>query len=490
MSVALCVNIGNRDVTYNSNYIENPRPDGERLFKRLTKDPQTSTAFDFPILKPIIENLTRIHSIDHLFLFATDQQDEKFRQKDTIFFAEIIKTILRRDYSKKVKQISILPITASPNDYDLMLQTYGRELLAIDKQYQFQSIYLGVAGGTPACNFSLIFKASLIFGERAHALYTSEKEGLKSLEIAEYIHTELLHHTCQTLLNRYEFHSLETILKKHPLQCPLAISLCHYWADRLNFDFSSALEAIEPIRKSLSQLPKEHRKTIEQIIEQHTGKGLEPWLQTAHKELTLLNQDVTPPNHNSNKEDWSNWLQIHEALLVELLMSLRVQWENSNYTFFLGLIHRFTEAVLRFLFEKETQFSADTKKYETEFTSYLATETGKGCDQFLTAKGIKKWLNNLTLLTWLEWYTQETNSPRLQQIHTILSRLQQLTELRNKSILGHGYQSVTREKIEKVYRIQDILTDLETILTCLAIPYQQNYLKCTQEIIREELNRY
>ena len=88
----LFINIGNNDILIDIPSLPQvPREKGEYLLLNYEK---FKTKIKLPIIEPVLKEIFKRTEILDIVMFATDQEDEKFKKKDTIFYAQIIKKFL------------------------------------------------------------------------------------------------------------------------------------------------------------------------------------------------------------------------------------------------------------------------------------------------------------------------------------------------------------------------------------------------------------
>lgn len=225
--------------------------------------------FSIPILQPAIEHILKSHaSIDLITLICTDQDKDQTKEdnwnRDTLFLAEIIETLIKRgQFQDKVKALNIEKITQNPSDYDLMFNYYESFLSLFARQNRFQIVFLCTSGGVAACNSNMILHGSRIFGETAQVLYISEKEGVKPLNIAQSISDDYTRKACLTLLERSDYTGLAGILEDNNFGSDFLKDLTRYCAARLIFDFKTAKEYLSKVRDDFQKFGSQKKKRFD-----------------------------------------------------------------------------------------------------------------------------------------------------------------------------------------------------------------------------------
>jgi len=233
----------------------------------------------------------------------------------------------------------------------------------------------------------------------------------------------------QKLIERYDYGGAHEILKEKGMEktdTAILINSCRY---SKNFDFFTA-------RKYLRQLTKDG-------AQHKTCKALSTNLEA------LINGDP-------------------DALLSELLENLKFQIVNEEYIDFLGRVNRFKEAIYKYMFIK-------SQLPDRQFTFQM---------RFLQKKEILKILrnhykifnNNLiyALNSYFKKYDQrgETVEPIIKLMNS--EKMNQLIDLRNDSLIGHGFSGVSEEEIQRIYgNPYNVLDDFRACLETLGIAIQR-----------------
>lgn len=170
------------------------------------------------------------------------------------------------------------------------------------------------------------------------------------------------------------------------------------------------------------------------------------------------------------------------AIFSELIENIKFQIVNEEYIDFLGRVYRFKEAILKYIFVKEhinrTKFSflIDAmskkrilkilrKKYKI-FNSNLIYAISTYINKYLSEK--KKYVNIVRLL----------NSEKMTS----------LIELRNSSIVGHGFIGVSREDISRAYgNPYNIIDDYKFCLKLLDINVESYKYSRINDYVKKEL---
>ncbi len=249
----------------------------------------------------------------------------------------------------------------------------------------------------------------------------------------------------QKLIERYDYGGALEVLKEKGMEktdTGVLINSCRY---AKNFDFSTA-------RKHLRHLSQEG-------IKHKTCKGLASNLDA------LINGDP-------------------DALMSELLENLKFQIVNEEYIDFLGRVNRFKEAIYKYMFIK-------SQLPDRNFTFQM---------RFLQKKEILKILRNhykifnnnliFALNSYFKKYDQRSEAvePIIKLMNS--EKMNQLIELRNDSLIGHGFKGISEEEIQRVYgNPYNVLDDFRACLDTLGIDIQRYKYSLINETILEFLAR-
>jgi len=234
--------------------------------------------------------------------------------------------------------------------------------------------------------------------------------------------------TIRALVDRYDYGGALDLLHELNFQdtdVAVVINSCRY---AVNFDFKTArllLSKMSEERQADLEV-KEMLKNLEQLIDGHP-----------------------------------------DAMFSELMENIKFQIVNEEYIDFLGRVYRFKEAILKYLFVKNhigrSRFSLITVHMEKR--------------EILKKLRKKHKIFNSNLMYGISTYIHRyvKNDYQLTEVEKILNsdRMKGLIELRNDSIVGHGFKGVSLEDIHRYYgnpyhvldEFSDCLKKLEVNLT-------------------------
>lgn len=171
------------------------------------------------------------------------------------------------------------------------------------------------------------------------------------------------------------------------------------------------------------------------------------------------------------------------AMFSELVDNIYFQLVNEEFIDFLGRIYRLKEAIFKYLF-----VSLNTSK--KRFPFHDDDMQRRQIYRLLKNKyGIHSYNIMVAITKYLEKY--HTDDEQIQMVLEILNskRMDELMDLRNESIVGHGFMSVSHEDIFTAYgNPEDIIKDFSKCLDIIGIKLKVNKYDKINEIIKSKLD--
>ena len=470
MPIMLICTLGVRDLLLDNEQIKQPREKGKEIFDDFNT---YYSRLSYPIIQPALEyifNDKKHEQIDRLILIATDQDEENtkpyHRSNDTIEFARILQKAVGKKYGqKKVFQIKIKKIAQNPSFIDDMYLFFGRALTGKDFNMEnIETCYVEQAGGIPSANMALLFQCINRFEEKCSPVYVSEKTGHAiPIKFTDAILSDKRKALLLELSDKFDYALLCDHLDGTNDKEKFIYILSQYAQHRLYFD---TLTARSIAKQGMGEFLSRDRNIFEDFL------------------IDL------------EKIEQKNYV----SLILELYYNMTVKYSRKEFVDFLGRIYRFKEAVLRYLFEFNTGVSTDIDKKtgkQTDFFNFI--EENLELRQFIvsekTPQGspINVHSVSISLLTaCLKYFAIKTPDASYQKIYEILQKLDILIALRNKSIVGHGFEGVSEEIVRSKYN-GDIFDDLKIIidkifkLSDIAMP--ENPFEKIRSILTEKIGK-
>ncbi|MCT4633240.1 MAG: hypothetical protein N4A76_10915 [Firmicutes bacterium] len=171
-----------------------------------------------------------------------------------------------------------------------------------------------------------------------------------------------------------------------------------------------------------------------------------------------------------------------DVILSELLENIKFQIVNEEYIDFLGRVYRFKEALFKYMFVKKNL-------NKNKFSFHVPMMSKRNILKVLRKK-YKIYNSNLvySISNYLNKYAKEDY--KFMEVEKILNseRMNQLIELRNDSIVGHGFVGVSIDDIYKTYgNPYQVLDDFEICLKKLEIDIIKYKYSDLNKLLIEEL---
>ncbi|MDK2960692.1 MAG: hypothetical protein PWP12_876 [Bacillota bacterium] len=520
MPVYLFANVGNSDLQkINSDGtctpLKNQREEAREAvtFLQGLKEEEwaeVGTLYALPILGPTVCSIADDNRapIDEIFLFVTDQDQRttpaQFYLKDTAITGEAIKLILLNSptYRGKVKAVRLLPVLVSPASYDDTYREYAKIFRGLRPREGHwpadAELYALVTGGTPQCNFALMFH--FLYSEdlpgRRTVLYKSPNSPADYLEVPRSMRYEHLLGVCTELLERHDYDGIEAIVSHTGLNgASLVHGLLRAASLRLNFRFQEAAEVLRTLRTGVdgSTGARIHRLYCQA---RQLAEGAEL--------LSQNNGNVCLPVADAVA-----------AVFEELFANLQVKYDNDEGVDFLARLFRLQEAGLKLcaatcnpLFAQSTRAHSELAQKDPAYREYMTKYLG---EQFATRPQNRPILYYSTcyylkelqanssftgaavrsILNWAKKVGLEIPdrlSERQAHSRSNAAEATDLMNLRNKSIAGHGFLGIARAQIGQYFK-GDILAETQAMLTQLLSrppgrPYEEQ-----DNLIRDRLQK-
>ncbi len=433
MKTIFISNIGNSDLGINGESIFDPKK--ENVYERSKKlyESKEIDNLELLLLDPLIEKIRCRYDIERMCLFCTEQQPQ--HRQDTLYIGYIIKEILINDYGFSDDEIDIRRITKNPSNYDVMFDFYERELENINT-FNSEIVFISPTGGTQAQNMAAIFAAVSNFRKKARMIYLPRgSREVEELQIGSRIYDKLFRERLDILRENYLYGLAADLAEEHDLLKPNEIRLLRAKNYRLLFDFENAKKILTDIRSKLT----DRREEIED----------------AENDLERLkNRDI-------------------KALIKELYENMEIKWKQGAYVDFLGRLFRFEEACYYYLISKNFGIDIsnrqnhkefiDVIKKDNELMRFLKSKRYGGNELKIDETNVKRPL----LFFILSYHKEKWGVGLLYRVFNKINDYEgnpdlSLGNLRNKTIIAHGFEGVSKEKIMELYK-GDILDDLHDV---------------------------
>lgn len=471
---------GHSFASYKSTSKPNLRKIGHLLSEYFDKEFSLYSAITLPIIEPciqdIINNSEKIN-LSLIYLIATNQKSQeetKHHQQDTITISEFLKKhylpkYFENTYPKHtIPMIKIIELRGKPNDYDEMLQEveekFNEEKSTIEGE-KIEKIFGEVTGGTPQISFAVVVNSARIFGNKVVMMYKSESGGTaKRINIINQILEDYEKRALKRLAERYDFDAIAG--NRIYSQEIRNVARCASY--RLNFDF----ERYKRILEQINDYP---------IFSNYTSLFQEILVESEK----LLSRDP-------------------DTIFRELYWNAEVKWERDECADFVGRVWRTLEGSLHYIvgeiikcpweeINKIKERFSNWVRDEKEFLEYV-----KGNEEFKEKHELRSTIKDtipctingmLALLDYLstigESKLTQGNSSKYKKIVEIGLSMRKFAELRNKSILAHGFEPISKDIIEKFELDNNIniREAVKNLMSTIGFKLEPNYYEVFKKLI-------
>jgi len=421
----LIANIGNSDIGKDKNPIFSSRNGQINIYdgsRELWKSKEFES-IELLLLDHVLRKIREMFEIGQVYLFYTEQSPP--HRQDTKFIAHIVKSILCSRYDFDETSINLHAISKNPADYDEMLKRYRAEVDNIPESAD--RVFVSLAGGTPQQNFSAMLESVARFGANATMIYTPRgSEDAVEYGVGYEIYKRMIAHRVDILKEKKMYGVAAELAEEYGILDTNEIKMLQAKNHRLLFDFESSQTLFNEVKDKLP----EHLEEIHSAID----------------ELEKL----------KNKDRY--------ALIRELCKNMLVKWEQGAYVDFLGRLFRFEEAVLRFVVENE--FNISTEKDENDLRFKSDVSSNNDLKNFLDKNRIDYDTPNRLCLFMMLRFLISKNPDRndLKIITDTIKKIKKLSDLRNASIMAHGFEGISRDRINALYDSDELIVDLKKII--------------------------
>ncbi len=447
MSVMLICTLGNRDLKLSGKDIFPAREKGREIFEHFKKH---YSELSYPLIRPVLDYIfedERREKIHRIVLVATNQGEDtapEHRSKDTIEFAKVVEKLIREDVRRKkikgeVGDIRIVKISENPVDLGLMYDFFGKSLKG-NKAFKTDDLelcYLEQTGGIPATNMALLYQCINHFKEKCHPVYISERLGFAvPLNIANKLLLDKKKNLLIHLAGAYNYASMAVHLDEVKENEKFILRLSSYAQHRLYFD---TLTARSIAKKGMKEFDAAYDKKL-------------------FEDLVLELMQIESGDYKS--------------LILELFHNMRIKYIRQEFVDFLGRMYRFQEAVPRYFIEKEFGISTDVDpKTGRQAGLDKLLEDDKNLRAFVGSQKMPRGGNidphrtgTPRLIALLDFLIEKKGMEKFRPISDFFKKTGDLMNIRNKSIIAHGYKGVSENIIKEHYE-GDVLEDLRAVVS-------------------------
>ncbi len=474
MGIHVLYTVGNRDIQPGGKLIPQDKDFREETWKlaerlaslsREKGKQEECNAFVQQIVTPIFDAclnyaLRQSQTVDSLTLFVSDQTPP--HKQDTINAFEIIRARVRATHPGKVKDIRKKVITGvNVALYDETYEWFRSHLGPFKDDQQPDRVYVCPTAGTPQMSMALTMRSAAVFQE--HCEIVGVLQGPQGSEVAplrfgEDLVKQIKVERAKQAIQTHNYGAVVLLLDSVD-EGRTSQKVAAYAFHRLNFDFQSAEAQIEQAIK----------------YEKGQARGL---LMTMKRSLSPL-QAKTAVSDDDRQS----------TLLRELYFNLAATWEAERYVDFLGRLFRFQEAVVRLLMEKYLEIPTDETKDRSAFVD--AVRSKPALISYLESYSLEyERMTKPVFLAILRYHIGQTQDPGFfQNACDLLSSFEKLSQLRNKSIIAHGFEGVSREIIVGAYGNEDVLAAIRMLAEAISLTISDGPFGEARKFIQSALDR-
>jgi len=416
----LFFNIGNRDIKLDGKELNKNeiRSKGKEIFNNFD---QYKSKINIELIEPFLNQFK--DDIKKIYLFATNQEDSEYNLQDTLYFGRIIQKILEEDYKTECE---VKEYIHNPTDYELVFDFF----INFFKNFDDSTLkIISNSGGIPAMKFSILLVATSLFNNLEVYSVDEKTNQLKEVQYKNTIKKEFIKKSALEFLDKFNYTSIISLIERNRIENQKLMFILEYCKHRLNFDFETANNKLNGF---LSYLTSNQRDDFNEYL------------------VELKNDQ--------------------KKLISELWLNMYIKWDNKEYIDFIGRLFRFSEVIPQYLISLHANIKIEWSNEEEAFDKLnLFISNYEGMSNFLsnvrklekTERGYKP---NRHVLTMCLRYLIIKNILVEEDLMSKVGKINELIDkLRHKSVVAHGFESVTKERIIKEYGESDLVKDINYI---------------------------
>lgn len=425
---------------HDGRFLSAPREEGARLHERYGEE---SSKIRLPIISPAFEYISscwerEVSEPATIGLFHTDQQDPDFSKGDTVEVAKVVRRKILDGFQKPStgmtprlhlkggKAIQTRAVEGVPARYDDMYGFYERFFSGSPhlRDAERWLCFVLTSGGTPAMNAMLIFHAVRHFGENCVQIYVSPDGVASDMQIGEEMVRAAVERRFNETLDVLQFRAAAEVLERASRGGHRSAA-CRYAEHRLAFDFRQA-------RKRCLEAGRGAEGDVKRYLDRHAR----------------ATQDLEGGASN-------------QALLIEeLFYNLEVKYEAGEFVDVLGRAFRLQEALLTWTVERNTDIRTGKRRKLSDQEEAVDSVPGlrASLESYRTAKDknkleMKREINRVALMAITEHLAtpdaqlSEEARTRAEKVARAAEKIEALADLRNRTIIAHGFEGVSGEDI-------------------------------------------
>lgn len=371
-----------------------------------------------PIVLPVLKMLAGAGEMPgRVVLVGTKQDDERFMAGDTFRCTEVLCRLLGESFPGKMR-FEAAVVSGPPNDLNAMLPAYAGLCGALAGE----QVYALCTGGTPACNMALSLRAVEFFGEGCTVLHMAEgAEAPAVLAIGRYIFAQHRRAALERLASRGDF---DAIAEDEGYARPVR-TLARAAAARMNFNFKECLNILGSF----------HQPRL--------SGSLGPLLEEAE--------------HLAGGGD-------RGAALAEVYWNALLKWQRDECADFLGRVWRLLEGSLQDSIGAAIGHTGGAPRFREAFETWTAAQP-EAYRAYVVGKRTRRKNAPVpaslpssvpVLIITMDYFINHDaaaleragfDAARAVLFQQAVNILRPLTDLRNGSVMAHGFGGIWKNKI-------------------------------------------
>lgn len=438
----LICTLGNREIYLDGRNLDANRfrSECQRLLSEARENPATLDLVDAPRLRACLSYI-QLHGrdrLDAIYLVVTDRNpNPAFVERDTKEAGELLQLWLEREKLEREKKVRtemrallgqakvrlMVVKDREPNEYGQVYDALAPHFERLPPAGQVDIAWLYPMPGTPAMTMAVILHSLARWRERVRVLIVPEKR--EQAEESPFPTAFLRQMRKELLIGRLEGYDWTGCLALAPEMGPLRLVLASALA-RSRFEFR---EAIRNLDNALAQVP---------------DANLRMQLRGLRDGLNALLESPTTPDSRPH--------------LAEVLFNARMCWRAGRYIDFLGRMYRLEEGLLRYWLER-LGFPTDdspSERARSRSAFWRRVEELGLVDKLRSSFDVQVGgpLNRSAFHSVLQALldgemTGELEGELREYLPLVAGPLRELSQLRNRTILGHGFAPVDPEAVRQ-----------------------------------------
>lgn len=456
MKSILITNIGNRNILYKNQLIDNKifRVETEKIWRNFENEKDN-------ISIQIISNHIDIETLK-VVVISTSQENSTHNYQDTVFEGNILQVLVGEQNNVQVEHFTF---DGNPTDENQIFPFYSKLLKKIIGENADSKLVFNDAGGTP--QMKMVAKELLAYylpKEKLKVVYSDqndEKREIDRVYKAKYI----LLKTAQSFINEFKYDAALKVLAEIPEEAYISgdlTKLVTIAAKRINFEIDVVIQSLKS----------------------------DPGFQKKFKNLF---------NHFSQKRPPGKAIHFHQLRsefqldIFEIASICQLYFSTANYTLAVATYYRLTEEFFHRFVQSHGKYRLSEFKERGRFLSENFVDLKDAYKAYSSTKALTEsyGLPTLSLYTIIHGNNEVKELARLfmKTISMFRNNSQNgIDILRNQSFLAHKNNSVTKEKIDTV-EPKFLKEILPAIFKALNMPEENIYFTMNRLINKEFMNQ-